>query len=378
MRPLTRFVKDVTEAMERDQGLKPKSLELSLAGSVLSPTSTLVSHGIEANSELTSSWTYNGYTYIITTCENDGDNYATTYFNNLSLEEAREYAVHLKAFSDAECANKGAHDDLLEEKVPNYNRRIIRKIIGTWLWGEYWRDLKKIKLIHVPRAAAPKVFAWKNFVVPVPGLKARASRYRLKEDLEEGELLEDVPMDGYRLTVETWECDGDNTKTETFDNLSLETIRKYATVLAYCKGFGNVEYSRDFEDEAKIINKISKALKTECDTEKLMYSLFGMWEGGEQNCWRVLDSVKIENLQNKDLIKKIDYKNFEKTAYDLAVGNQKSDTEECSTTTGKIKRKAEERVAEKRQRCKGCGRTRKDIVSHQQKCSIYQMLMSLD
>eukprot|EP01060_Flectonema_neradi_P032976 TRINITY_DN5393_c0_g1_i1.p1 TRINITY_DN5393_c0_g1~~TRINITY_DN5393_c0_g1_i1.p1 ORF type:complete len:188 (+),score=35.33 TRINITY_DN5393_c0_g1_i1:582-1145(+) len=185
---------------------------------------------------------------------------------------------------------------------------------------------------YIPEAAMPKAFSWRDFVVPVPGLEGEVlgeefcllKRRKYDEDEQTTPSTKNAPNDGYRLTICTWENDGDNRETNILDDLSLETVRKYTTVLCYCMHFGNAECSENLQEEANTIAKISNVLKTECNADDLMHSLIGRWKGWDQSSWRVVDSVKLENIQNRDLIKKVDYNDFEKTAYELAVVKQKA------------------------------------------------------
>eukprot|EP01060_Flectonema_neradi_P034727 TRINITY_DN6199_c0_g1_i1.p1 TRINITY_DN6199_c0_g1~~TRINITY_DN6199_c0_g1_i1.p1 ORF type:complete len:354 (+),score=75.28 TRINITY_DN6199_c0_g1_i1:56-1117(+) len=312
-------VEEVIEAAAKEWDVEPTSFELSFAGEVLSPTSTLASHGLEAGSQLTASKAYHGYCYSITTCNTYGGDEDTKSFDNLSLEDAKQYAVHLKVFADV--ADDYFDEEPLEREIPNYNEGILPEIVGTSPSGEKWRNIRRIHLTYVPEAAMPKEFSWTDFVVPVPALDDEPEHNvkRRKHD----NTIENAPNDGYRLTIDSYECDMDYGDTKTLDDLSLETVRLYATALVYCNDFGNADCSPHLEEETEIIDKISDVLKVEYNAEDLMRTLFGLWIGVDENRWRVPHGVKLENIQNRDSIKKIKFKDFAKTAYELAMAEKK-------------------------------------------------------
>eukprot|EP01060_Flectonema_neradi_P034728 TRINITY_DN6199_c0_g1_i3.p1 TRINITY_DN6199_c0_g1~~TRINITY_DN6199_c0_g1_i3.p1 ORF type:complete len:357 (+),score=87.13 TRINITY_DN6199_c0_g1_i3:511-1581(+) len=320
-------VEEVIEAAAKEWDVEPTSFELSFAGEVLSPTSTLASHGLEAGSQLTASKAHEGYCYVISTTRDDGHH--KDYYNNLSLEEARQYAVHLKVF--VEEADGDVDDELFEEKIPDYDFELLPELIGVCHYGESWMTLSEVELSYIPEAATAKKFSWRDFVVPVPALEDQ-TEYKLKrrkcdekkkkkKSKKESKPIKKVPKDGYRLTVVTYEPEDELQHVETFDNLSLETTRLYATVLANCGNLSNCE--PDSEEEEEVFDKISDELGIECDARDLMDSLFGIWHSSHCDLWREVQSVELENIQNRDLIKKIDHKEFAKTAYELAMAEKK-------------------------------------------------------
>eukprot|EP01060_Flectonema_neradi_P034729 TRINITY_DN6199_c0_g1_i4.p1 TRINITY_DN6199_c0_g1~~TRINITY_DN6199_c0_g1_i4.p1 ORF type:complete len:342 (+),score=73.64 TRINITY_DN6199_c0_g1_i4:56-1081(+) len=300
-------VEEVIEAAAKEWDVEPTSFELSFAGEVLSPTSTLASHGLEAGSQLTASKEGGKYCYELSILRDDGQTHKERW-NDLSLEDARQYAVHLKVF--VEVARNNVEYDRFEEKIPDYNSSILLDVLGPDC-----RRLKKMELSYIPEAATAKKFSWRDFVVPVPALEDQ-TEYKLKrrkcdeeenESKNESKPIKNLPKDGYRLTVLT------NGSEEEFEDLSLETTRLYATVLAYCGNFSNCE--PDSKKEEEVFDKISKELGMECNARDLMNSLFGT---SHDDLWREVQPVELENIQNKDSIRKIDQRKFANAAYKLA------------------------------------------------------------
>ena len=256
-----------------------------------------------------------GYSYIITTWENDGDNYHTEHFNDLSLEDARLYAIHIRAFRQLS-SNADADTNKLALAVgEGYDEDLPHKLVGTWCDDMKWRNIDSVRLTFTPAASQCTTLDWNDFVVSVPSLSSAPQTKRRRVEWSE---LETAAAE-FRLTVATAQCDGDNSSTDTHDNLTLMQTRLYASTLCYCKQFGNNDRSRDDEEEMAVVDKICAALgmeEDEVDGSDLMKTLFGTWLEGSR--WRYYRSVTLTRITNRELIRDVNYKAFEEKAFQLA------------------------------------------------------------
>ena len=268
--------------------------------------STVAVHETEEN--------HPGYSYIITTWENDGDNYHTEHFNDLSLEDARLYAIHIRGFQLSAPEDVGTRQ-LALAVGEGYDDDLMRSLIGTWCDDMKWRNIDSVRLTFTPAASQCTTLDWNDFVVSVPSLSSAPQTKRRRVEWSE---LETAAAE-FRLTVETEECDADNFRTDTHDNLTLMQTRLYASTLCYCKQFGNNDRSRDDEEEIAVVDKICAALgmeEDEVDGSDLMQTLFGTWF--EDSRWRYYGRVTLTRITNRELIRDVDCKTFEEKAFELA------------------------------------------------------------
>ena len=272
---------------------------------------------------------YPGYGYIISTWENDGDNHHTDHFNDLSLETARHYAVHLRCFKDVSGSNadvKPTREQLERDLDESYDEDVLPTLVGTWLEGDSWRVLSDVCLTFTPAASKSTTLDWNSFVVKVPGLRAPQTKRRREE-----RSAPETSGEDFCLTVSTFEGDLNNCRVDTHDNLTLTQVRLYSSTLAYCDKFGNRDRSLGDEEETAVIEKICTALGIDDDEDAgqgdLMLTLFGTWVEDEN--WRSVRSVTLTRIPNRDLIRNIDYDAFEKEAFELHQRAQRADASDA-------------------------------------------------
>ena len=260
------------------------------------------------------------YSYVITTCENGDVDYHTDYFNDLSLEDARLYAIHFRGFrqlsttQDCGIAVYGT-EQLALAVGEDYDEDLMRILIGTWNDDMMWRNIESVRLTFTPIASQCTTLDWNDFVVSVPSLSSAPQTKRRRVEWSE---LETAAAD-FRLTVETEEYDGYSCRTETHDNLTLMQTRLYASTLCYCKQFAKNDRSRDDVEEIAVVGKICAALgmeEDEVDGSDLMRTLFGTWLEGSR--WGYYRSVTLTRITNRDLIRDVDSEAFEEKAFQLA------------------------------------------------------------
>ena len=255
-----------------------------------------------------------GYCYIITTSAYHGDDSHTEHFNDLSLETARLYAIHLRVFRQSS-PHHVSPDNLALAVGEGYDEDLPHELIGRWLDDSLWRTLESVRLTFTPAASQCTTLDWNDFVVSVPSLSSAPQTKRRRVEWSE---LETAAAE-FRLTVVTDECDDDDGRTDTHDNLTLMQTRLYASTLCYCKQFGNNDRSRGGEEEIAVVDKICAALgmeEDEVDGSDLMQTLFGTWLEGSR--WRYYRSVTLTRITNRELIRNVNYKAFEEKAFQLA------------------------------------------------------------
>ena len=256
-----------------------------------------------------------GYCYIITTSMNGGKDSHTEHFNDLSLETARLYAIHLRVFRQL-CSNEDVDTEQLALAVgEGYDEDLLRKLVGTWCDNSKCRNLKSVRLTFTPVASQCTTLDWNDFVVSVPSLSSAPQTKRRRVEWSE---LETVAAD-FRLTVVTADYIGDSCRTYTHDNLTLMQTRLYASTLCYCAEFGNNDLYRGGEEEMAVVDKICAAFgmeEDEVDGSDLIKTLFGTWV--EDPMWRHFSDVTLTRITNRELIRDVDYKAFEEKAFELA------------------------------------------------------------
>ena len=255
-----------------------------------------------------------GYCYIIKRCENHGDHSHTEHFNDLSLETARLYAIHLRAFRQLSF-NEGVGTPQLALSVgKDYDEDVLRTLIGTWFDSSIWRNLESVRLTFTPAASQCTTLDWNDFVVSIPSLSSAPRRKRRRVEWSELDTAEE-----FRLTVVPAECNAYSGRTDTHDNLTLMQTRLYASTLCHCEQFGNNDRSRGDEEEIAVVGKICAALgieEDEVDGSDLMRTLFGTWL--DDSRWRSYDYVTLTRITNRELIRDVDSEAFEETAFELA------------------------------------------------------------
>ena len=269
-----------------------------------------------------------GYGYTISTWENDGDNHHTDHFNDLSLETARHYAIHLRCFTASHGSNRDKHDitsQLERDLGESYDEGVLPTVVGMWLDGDKWRVLEDVRLTFTPAASKSTTLDWNSFVVDVPGLLKDGTKRRRRERREES--APETSGEDFCLTVNSYEGDADNSRTDTHDNLTLTQARLYSSTLAYCDKFGNRDRSLHDEEETAVIDEVCTALGIDDDVGDLMKTLFGTWLEGER--WRYVDGVTLTSIPNRDLIWDIDYDAFEKEAFELHQKAQRADASDA-------------------------------------------------
>ena len=182
---------------------------------------------------------YPSYGDTIDTCESDGLNDRTEHFDDLSLETARLYAIHLRSFMASNAGNGDPQNGQLERDLgKSYDFYLLTTLVGTWGHEEdghplRWRDVSSVCLTFTPAASTSTALDWNSFVVSVPGLlRGRGGGRRRMEERSAPERFAD--RNDFCLTVRTDESDSDNRQTRTYNNLSLVDVRLYSSILAYC------------------------------------------------------------------------------------------------------------------------------------------------
>ena len=112
---------------------------------------------------------------------------------------------------------------------------------------------------------------------------------------------------GYRLTVVSWENDGDNYNTKTIDGLSIERVRLLVDLCRLhasrniSRGFGNMYDANDDERLAyhtaiqDVLDKHPVSMDID-EAESILYDL--ALQGGEFYT-RVLDKFKVEYIPHQ-------------------------------------------------------------------------------
>ena len=300
-------------------------VELRVQGKLLEKeTESLSAFEVEAGSTF-AVHEANGYGYSITTSEHHGENSHTDHFNDLSLQTARLYAIHLRSFRALPNNEVAATREELERSVgENYDEKVMRALVRTWFDNFMWRTLDSVRLTFTPSASKPTTLDWNSFVVSVPGLlRARGGKRR-----REGSAPETSAV-AFCLSVHTDEGDADNGQIDTHDRLTLTQARLYASILAYCSSYGNEDRSLGDEEETAAIEKICTALDIDGYDDdarriNLMRTLFGTWNDGET--WRNVRGVTLTRIANPDLIRDVDYDAFEDQAFQLDQMAQQAET----------------------------------------------------
>eukprot|EP01060_Flectonema_neradi_P025867 TRINITY_DN34704_c0_g1_i1.p1 TRINITY_DN34704_c0_g1~~TRINITY_DN34704_c0_g1_i1.p1 ORF type:complete len:205 (+),score=15.90 TRINITY_DN34704_c0_g1_i1:460-1074(+) len=174
-----------------------------------------------------------------------------------------------------------------------------------------WHYLDSFTLTRIPdslTAIVPR--RWKDFVVPIPELEVDNHN----NDVKRRKVDEDTPSSGYRLTIDTCEYCDEEHFSNTFDDLPLNKVRLYTSILFYCNRFGDRMHSHDYQREAEVINMIGTALGKRCDPYMLMHRLFGVWSR-DGSKWRLIDKVHLEHV-DYSLYQTVN--GFEEEAYRLA------------------------------------------------------------